>query len=100
VVSKSFDSMDFELFSRRMDAIDEKYKSINADRDARYELKMRQLEEQHAVRMEQHADRMKSIQEKYYMEGNFNSEFGNQDVGQDFVQEDAEEEKEKKKKTR
>jgi hypothetical protein len=38
---------------------------------------------------EQHADRMKSIQEKYSMEGNFNSEFGNQDVGQDFVQEDA-----------
>jgi hypothetical protein len=93
VVSKPFDSMDFELFFRRMDAIDEKYKSINADRDARYELKMRQLEE-HAVRMEQHADRMKSIQEKYSTEGNFNLEFGNQDVGQDFVQEDAEEEKE------
>jgi hypothetical protein len=54
---------------------------------------MRQLEE-HAIRMEQHADRMKSIQEKYSTEGKFNLEFGNQDVGQDFVQEDAEEEKE------
>jgi hypothetical protein len=63
-------------------AIDEKYKSINTDMDARYELKMRQLKEQHA-------DRMKSIQEKYSMEGNFNSKFGNQDVGQDFVEEDA-----------
>jgi hypothetical protein len=77
-----FYSMDFELLLRQMEAINEKYKSINADMDARYKLKMRQLEEQHA-------DRMKSIQEKYSMAGNFSSEFGNQDVGQDFVQEGA-----------
>ncbi|KAB8340722.1 hypothetical protein FH972_022285 [Carpinus fangiana] len=85
-------------FKESQKGIEQKEKSVSFDSmeanfediNARYELKMRQLEEQRADRMKQHADKMKQHADRLKsMEGNFSSEFGNQDVGQDFVQEDA-----------